>query len=123
MRDPVDVHVGGRIKLRRQLLGLSQGKLAVALGLTFQQVQKYEKGANRVSASRLLEIASVLNVPILFFFDDMPSEMAGPTATPSDVSELNKDTAAFARTYTTIQDPKLRGSIRNLVRELAGKAH
>ncbi len=122
MPDPVDVHVGGRIKLRRQLLGLSQGKVAVALGLTFQQVQRYEKGASRVSASRLLEIASVLNVPILFFFDDMPSEMAGPTATPSDVSEL-KDTAAFARTYTTIQDPKLRGSIRNLVRELAGKAH
>lgn len=68
---PVDVHVGNRIRLRRTLLGLSQEKLGEALGLTFQQIQKYERGANRVGASRLYDLARVLDVPIGFFFDDM----------------------------------------------------
>ena len=67
---PVDLHVGARIKLRRSLLGLSQERLGDSLGLTFQQVQKYERGANRVSASRLYDIARILDVPVSFFFDD-----------------------------------------------------
>lgn len=71
---PVDVHVGARLRLRRILLGLSQEKLGEALGLSFQQVQKYERGSNRVSASRLWQIAKVLEVPVSFFFDDMPDE-------------------------------------------------
>lgn len=70
----LDAHVGARIRLRRTMLGLSQEKLGEAINLTFQQIQKYERGANRVSASRLFEIAKVLDVPIGFFYDDMPPE-------------------------------------------------
>lgn len=73
----VDVHVGNRIKLRRMLLGMSQERLGEALGLTFQQVQKYERGVNRVSASRLFDIARVLDVPVGFFYDDLDPELGG----------------------------------------------
>ena len=78
---PVDRHVGKRLKLRRTLVGITQGKLAEALGLTFQQVQKYERGANRVSASKLFQLAQVLDVPIQYFFDDMPDEVAASGST------------------------------------------
>lgn len=71
--NPVDVHVGHRIRMRRVLMGMSQEKLGEQLGLTFQQVQKYEKGSNRVSASRLHQISQILGVPVAFFFDDLPS--------------------------------------------------
>lgn len=77
---PVDAHVGGRIRLRRTLLGMSQEKLADALGLTFQQVQKYERGTNRVGASRLYDLARVLDVPIGFFFDDMREDTSAASA-------------------------------------------
>src|SRR5688572_33120395 len=77
--NPIDVHVGSRIRLRRTLLGLSQEKLAEAIGLTFQQVQKYEKGANRVSSSRLMDIAKVLEVDIAYFFAEMSAAVAGQT--------------------------------------------
>ena len=73
---PIDVHVGSRIRLRRTLLGMSQERLGEALGLTFQQVQKYERGVNRVGASRLFDLSRVLDVPISFFFDDMPDSLA-----------------------------------------------
>lgn len=78
--NPVDLHVGGRVRMRRKLLGISQEQLADALGLTFQQVQKYERGANRVSASKLYEIAKTLQVPVAFFFDGLvdPVEGLGP---------------------------------------------
>ena len=75
--NPIDTHVGNRIRLRRQLLGYSQEKLASLLGLTFQQVQKYEKGMNRVGASRLWDMGKVLGVPISFFFEDMDEATAG----------------------------------------------
>ena len=88
---PVDVHVGNRIRLRRTLLGLSQEKLGEALGLTFQQIQKYERGANRVGASRLYDLSQVLDVPIGFFFDDMQESQdtraSAPSATPRQFSE------------------------------------
>src|ERR1700724_4341131 len=73
---PIDIHVGSRIRLRRTLLGMSQERLGEALGLTFQQVQKYERGVNRVGASRLFDLSRVLDVPISFFFDDMPDSLA-----------------------------------------------
>src|SRR5262252_8632904 len=73
---PIDVHVGSRVRLRRTLLGMSQERLGEALGLTFQQVQKYERGVNRVGASRLFDLSRVLDVPISFFFDDMPDSLA-----------------------------------------------
>jgi transcriptional regulator with XRE-family HTH domain len=73
---PIDAHVGSRIRLRRTLLGMSQERLGEALGLTFQQVQKYERGVNRVGASRLFDLSRVLDVPISFFIDDMPEPLA-----------------------------------------------
>src|SRR5579862_5575580 len=85
--NPVDLHVGARIRMRRRLQGVSQEKLADALGLTFQQVQKYERGANRVSASKLYEIASALKSPVAYFFDGLAdpsgSEGEGEDAGPS----------------------------------------
>src|SRR6059058_5721949 len=78
--DPVDIHVGGRIRTRRLLIGMNQETLARALGLTFQQVQKYEGGANRVSASRLSQIAEILSVPISHFFSDLEPDGAEPSA-------------------------------------------
>src|SRR5919107_1994508 len=74
---PIDAHVGGRVRLRRTLMGMSQEKLGDALGLTFQQVQKYERGVNRIGASRLFDLSRVLDVPIGFFFDDMPDAVGG----------------------------------------------
>ena len=74
--NPIDVHVGGRVRLRRTLLGLSQEKLGEAIGLTFQQVQKYERGANRIGASRLFDLSRVLDVPVGYFFDDMSDDVA-----------------------------------------------
>src|SRR6202022_4033823 len=74
--NPTDIHVGARVRLRRTLLGMSQEKLGNAVGLTFQQIQKYERGANRIGASRLYDMASVLDVPVQFFFDEMPAEPA-----------------------------------------------
>ena len=71
---PVDIHVGGRVRLRRTLLGMSQEKLGNAIGLTFQQIQKYERGANRIGASRLYDMSRVLDVSVQFFFDEMPVE-------------------------------------------------
>ncbi len=93
--NPIDVHVGNRIRLRRTLLGLSQEKLASLLGLTFQQVQKYERGMNRVGASRLWDIGKVLEVPIGFFYEDMDKEVANqsprmfsiPDSTPTELAE------------------------------------
>ena len=79
---PIDVHVGSRIRLRRTLLGMSQERLGEALGLTFQQVQKYERGVNRVGASRLFDLSRVLDVPISFFFDDLPDSLANTLDPP-----------------------------------------
>ena len=75
--NPVDVHVGQRVRLRRTLLGMSQEKLGEAIGLTFQQVQKYERGANRIGSSRLYDLSRVLDVPISYFFDDMDQQVSG----------------------------------------------
>ncbi len=81
--NPVDVHVGTRVRLRRTLLGMTQTGLGQALGLTFQQVQKYERGVNRIGSSRLYDLARVLDVPVNFFFDDMPKEIASKSGAAS----------------------------------------
>src|SRR6187455_2972368 len=84
--NPIDKHVGSRVRMRRMMLGMSQEKLGDALGLTFQQVQKYEKGTNRIGASRLQQIAHFLQVPVAFFFEgapDFPAGLAGATEAPS----------------------------------------
>ncbi len=89
--NPIDVHVGNRIRLRRTLLGLSQDKLASLLGLTFQQVQKYERGMNRVGASRLWDVSRVLDIPIGFFFEDMDKDVASQSPRMFNVPEAENE--------------------------------
>src|SRR4030095_4422390 len=86
--NPIDVHVGSRIRLRRTLLGISQSALAEAIGLTFQQVQKYEKGMNRVSSSRLMDMANALDVSISYFFDEMSAAVSGQA--PSELMRMKR---------------------------------
>jgi transcriptional regulator with XRE-family HTH domain len=125
--NPVDVRVGARLRLRRNLLGLSQEKLGEAIGLTFQQVQKYERGANRIGASRLYELSRVLDVPISFFFDDTDPVRAPATggfAEPSteafESDPLRKpETIELVRAYFSIEDPTVRRRLLSLARALA----
>lgn len=133
--DPVDVHVGSRVRMRRTLLGLSQEKLGEALGLTFQQVQKYERGANRIGASRLHQISRILDVPVTFFFEEMSQDVAAfagdSSATPTaaglaeaqagfDQDPLAKrETLELVRAYYRITDPKVRRRVFELTKSLA----
>ncbi|MEK1854097.1 MAG: helix-turn-helix domain-containing protein [Phyllobacterium sp.] len=123
--NPVDVHVGARIRLRRNMIGLSQEKLGESLGITFQQIQKYEKGMNRVGASRLQAIGNILNVPVTFFFDDMPGQSDKPkgfdeeSETTYVVGFLNSSEGIqLARAFAKITDAKIRRKILDLVRTL-----
>ncbi len=132
---PIDVHVGGRVRLRRTLMGLSQERLGEALGLTFQQVQKYERGVNRIGASRLFDLARVLDVPIGFFFDDMPDGMGGASSSAGmgrrmatgfadaqdgfeDDSLNRRETLELVRAYYRITDPAVRKRVFDLVKSL-----
>ncbi len=113
--NPVDVHVGNRIRLRRTLLGLSQEKLAAMLGLTFQQVQKYERGMNRVGASRLWDIGKVLDVPVEFFFEDMDKSVASQS--PRMFSLPNNQALCLEEEGTTFDvDPMNRQETIELVK-------
>src|ERR1041384_6978474 len=87
--NPTDIHVGSRIRMRRNMLGMSQEKLGESLGITFQQIQKYEKGTNRVGASRLQNISSILNVPVSFFFEDAPGDQAPNAAGMAEATSSN----------------------------------
>ena len=132
---PIDVHVGSRIRLRRTLLGMSQERLGESLGLTFQQVQKYERGVNRVGASRLFDLSRVLDVPISFFFDDMPDSLAtnfgglparrpgsnGVTDTQDafgDDSLSRRETLELVRAYYRITDPSIRKRVFDLIKSM-----
>jgi transcriptional regulator with XRE-family HTH domain len=119
--NPIDVHVGNRIRMRRLLLGMNQETLANALGLTFQQVQKYEGGANRVSASRLSAMAEILGVPISYFFGDLRSDDA--EVSPEDQrwrEHLQRpETIEFIRLYYAIPDPKIRHQFLEMTKSLA----
>ncbi len=116
---PVDVHVGGRVRLRRTLLGMSQEKLGEALELTFQQVQKYERGMNRISASRLYQLCHVLDVPIEYFFEER--EEGRPAPSPDNVM-VKRETLELVRAYFRIRDPKVRGDLRRLAIAMAKSA-
>ena len=125
--NPVDRHVGSRVRMRRIMLGMSQEKLGEALGLTFQQVQKYEKGTNRISASRLQHISHILQVPVPFFFEGAPHQPgqprgAGGPASPAYVSEFlsSTDGLALVKAFTKIKEAKLRRRVVQLVEEIAG---
>ncbi len=134
--NPVDVHVGARVRLRRTLLGMSQEKLGDAIGLTFQQVQKYERGANRIGSSRLFDLSRVLDVPIAFFFDEMPGDVAAssPAQTRGMAEEpvsyeldpmAKRETLELVRAYYKITDPHVRKRLFELTKALgaaAGKA-
>src|SRR5829696_3822128 len=126
--NPIDVRVGARLRLRRNMLGLSQEKLGEAIGLTFQQVQKYERGANRIGASRLHEVSRVLDVPPSFFFDDMdpvrapaiPGGFAEPPADVFDADPLRKrETVELVEAYHAISDSAVRKRLFELARALA----
>ena len=124
--NPIDVHVGSRVRLRRTMQGVSQEKLGEALGVTFQQVQKYEKGTNRIGASRMQQIAEVLKVPVAFFFEDAPAGvapsagMAEPTATNYVVDFLSTpDGIQLNRAFVRITNPALRRRVIEMVRTLA----
>jgi transcriptional regulator with XRE-family HTH domain len=130
---PIDVHVGSRIRLRRTLLGMSQERLGEALGLTFQQVQKYERGVNRVGASRLFDLSRVLDVPISFFFDDLPDSLANSLDPPmnrrvggftersegfGDDTLSRRETLELVRAYYRITDPAVRKRVFELIKSM-----
>ena len=125
--NPIDKHVGSRVRMRRMMLSLSQEKLGGALGLTFQQVQKYEKGTNRIGASRLQQISHILQVPVAFFFEGAPtaphSEGMSEAPSPSYVSDFlaTSDGLALTKAFMEIKEPKLRRRIVDLVEEIAGR--
>jgi transcriptional regulator with XRE-family HTH domain len=124
--NPIDCHVGARVRMRRMMIEMSQEKLGNQLGLTFQQVQKYEKGTNRIGASRLLHIATILQAPISFFFEGAPT-IAGTRAplqiapSPSFLTDFlaSADGLSFATAFRTIPDPALR---RQLVKTIEAVA-
>ena len=125
----VDGHVGTRVRLRRMLLGMSQEKLGECLGLTFQQVQKYEKGVNRIGASRLFDLAHVLGVPVQFFYDELghndhTATMAGFGERPAETYVVDflssREGLELNKAFVRITDPKVRRSVVDLVRSLAG---
>jgi transcriptional regulator with XRE-family HTH domain len=125
--NPVDKHVGNQVRMGRLMLGMSQEKLGDALGLTFQQVQKYEKGTNRIGASRLQHISHLLQVPVPFFFEGAPrlpgeSEGIGDAPSPDYVSDFlaTTDGLALTKAFMRIKEPRLRRRIVALVEQIAG---
>jgi transcriptional regulator with XRE-family HTH domain len=126
--NPVDKHVGSRVRMRRMMIAMSQEKLGAALGLTFQQVQKYEKGMNRIGASRLQQISHILQVPVAFFFEGAPN-LHGSTdgmkkaPSPSYVSDflVTRQGLSLSKAFMRINEPKLRRRIVDLVEEIAGE--
>ena len=125
--NPIDKHVGSRVRMRRKMLGLSQEKLGDALGLTFQQVQKYEKGTNRIGAGRLHQLTGILQVPMDFFFEGAPPVAGQPKGlgeapSPAYVSDFlaTTDGLALTKAFMRIKDAKLRRRIVDLVKHIAG---
>ena len=125
--DPIDIHVGSRVRMRRTLLGMSQEKLGNALGLTFQQIQKYERGANRIGSSRLYKLSHILDVPVGYFFEDMQEETirrarglsdTGPEAFEQD-KLAKRETLELVRAYYKITDSKVRKRTFELVKAVA----
>ncbi len=126
--NPIDRHVGSRVRMRRMMLNMSQEKLGDALGLTFQQVQKYEKGTNRIGASRLQQISDILKVSVSFFFEGAPTVGQQPSGmgeapTPAYVSDFlsSSDGLALTKAFVQIKDGKVRRRVVDLVEALAEK--
>ncbi len=134
--DPIDIHVGSRLRMRRNLIGLSQEQLGKSLGLTFQQIQKYERGINRMGSSRLFQIAKKLSVPVAYFFEEIPAsfaaaaqpgfadtEQAALEDAPGKQSDYDilrrRETLELIRAYYRIQDDKRRRKVYELIRSMA----
>lgn len=123
--NPIDRHVGSRVRLRRQILSMSQEKLGEELGVTFQQVQKYERGTNRIGAGRLWTLARVLDVPVAFFYEGVSAPAATPGFAEGDQTPIindflqSSDGVALAQAFSRITDPKVRRRVLELVRSLA----
>lgn len=125
--NPVDTHVGSRVRLRRMLLGMSQERLGESMGLTFQQVQKYEKGVNRIGASRLFQISKILDVPVQFFFEEAPHAETGTARGMAEADSeafilefLNsREGLELNRAFVKIANSKVRKSVVDLVRALS----
>ena len=131
--DPIDIYVGARLKLRRNLIGMSQEQLGKATGLTFQQIQKYERGANRISASRLFRLSQTLGVTVAYFFEDLPAPLgtavsgfgesgqAALDGAPAKEDEVlhRRETLELIRAYYRITDPKQRRKIYELIKSMA----
>ena len=136
---PVDVHVGARMRQRRSLLGMSQTNLGTAVGLTFQQIQKYERGSNRIGSSRLFEFAKVLDVPVSYFFDEMPSNALagrpmsgrgkkgfGEASTPFETEKdplVKRETLELVRAYYKIRESRVRKRIFEMVKAVGAASH
>jgi transcriptional regulator with XRE-family HTH domain len=122
--NPIDKHVGSRLRMRRMMLGMSQEKLGEAFGLTFQQVQKYEKGMNRISASRLQQASQILDVSVPFFFEGAPGghKLSETAPSPAYVNEFvsSEDGLRLIKAFTRIGSRAVRHRIVNLVQEIAG---
>lgn len=119
--NPIDIQVGSRVRIRRMLIGMSQEKLGDLLGLTFQQVQKYEKGVNRIGAGRLFEIARILGVPIDFFYDGVASSADTLASAAPPVMEFvsSGEGLQLSLAFMKIKDPKVRKRVLDLVKSLA----
>jgi len=128
--NPIDAHVGHRVRLRRMLIGMSQERLGELLGLTFQQVQKYEKGVNRIGAGRLFEIAGIMGVPVSFFYEDLNGANSdavpgfADAKEPSPVMEFmsSGEGIQLSMAFMRVKDAKVRRKILDLVRSLAGES-
>jgi transcriptional regulator with XRE-family HTH domain len=124
--DPIDIHVGASIRMRRLLLGLSQEQVGDLLGVSFQQVQKYERGTTRVSASGLFGLSRALDVPVSYFFDtaterlDTPAPETTPAQTPDEDLLGRRETLELMRAYRRIADPQVRRQVVALVKSMAG---
>jgi transcriptional regulator with XRE-family HTH domain len=126
--NPIDKHVGSRVRMRRMMISMSQEKLGERLGITFQQIQKYEKGTNRIGASRLQQISSVLGVPVEFFFEGAPVPDGGggafsESASPAYVSDFlaTSDGLSLTKAFMKVKDPKVRRRIVDLVEAIAAE--
>ena len=124
---PMDAHVGARVRARRLLLGMSQTQLGQSIGVTFQQVQKYERGANRIAAGKLCELSRVLSVPVSFFFEGIDHPNGGEDEADATLASLGQDEAGTSsremidlmRAYAAISDPQIRDHLRNLTKAIA----
>ncbi|MEM7619207.1 MAG: helix-turn-helix transcriptional regulator [Pseudomonadota bacterium] len=130
--NPIDIHVGSRLRLRRMMVGLSQEKLGEHLGLTFQQIQKYEKGTNRIGASRLYQLSQILDIPVHFFFEEISLKEKEGVGVPQGFEDSagenhvleflsSREGLELNRAFSQLKDPKVRRRVIDLVRALASE--